>query len=156
MNGWKENPKTSSAEVKTLFSLKTLWLMEILEKNISLCCKSSVFWMIKHLLFLLISIVTCCLKMWQGKKVDKDRTCSCIEFGAVPIINIFLSDVKLWQSDGVHLHRVPCLPHKLQVVCGVANWMKETHRKCPQMPVQSTPISTFTNRNIQSEYRYMI
>lgn len=61
---------------------------------------------------------------------DKYSTCSFIEFGAVPIIDIFLSDIKLWQSDGVHLHRVSRLPHKLQVVCGVANWRKETVRHC--------------------------
>lgn len=52
-------------------------------------------------------------------------TCSWIEFGAVSIINIFLSDIKLWQSDGVHLHWVSCLPHELQVVRCVTNFMKE-------------------------------
>lgn len=60
---------------------------------------------------------------------DKYSTCSFIEFGAVPIIDIFLSDIKLWQSDGVHLHRVSRLPHKLQVVCGVANWRKEAQKQ---------------------------
>lgn len=55
-------------------------------------------------------------------------TCSCIVFGAVAIIDVFLSDIKLWQSDGLHLHRVPRLPHELQVVCGVADWMEEGTR----------------------------
>lgn len=73
--------------------------------------------------------VTCFLKVCKKNRIyDKDSTCSGIVFGAVPIIDIFLSDIKLWQSNGIHLHWVSCLPHELQVVRSVANLRKEVQR----------------------------
>lgn len=69
---------------------------------------------------------------WQltakSQLFEKRPTCACVVFGAVPVINVLLSDVKLGQSDGVHLHRISRLPHKLQVVRGVADWRRGGRR----------------------------
>lgn len=76
------------------------------------------------------TFVTLLLKRPQTKFGIYDNTCSWVEFGAVSIINIFLSDIKLRQSNGIHLYWVSCLPHELQVICRVTNWIKrEAHKK---------------------------
>lgn len=51
----------------------------------------------------------------------KAFTCPCVELGAVAIFNVLLFNIKLRQSYLIHLYRVSRLPHKLQVICGVAN-----------------------------------
>lgn len=57
----------------------------------------------------------------ESQLFEKRPTCACVVFGAVPVVNVFLSDIKLRQSNGVHLHRISSLPHELEVVRGVAD-----------------------------------
>lgn len=65
----------------------------------------------------------------KSRLFEKRPTCACVEFGAVPVVDVLLSDVKLRQSDGVHLHRISRLPHELQVVRGVAD-CRRGGRRC--------------------------
>lgn len=83
--------------------------------------------------YYLINVRFCSILLKICRRSGRRDTCSWIELCAVSIINVLLSDVKLWQSDGVHLHRVACLPHKLQVVCRVANWMRGMHQNTSTM-----------------------
>lgn len=48
-------------------------------------------------------------------------TGACIIFSAVSIFNIFLSDIKLWQSNLIHLYWISRLPHELQIIRSVPN-----------------------------------
>ncbi len=57
------------------------------------------------------------------------HTCSLVELCAISILNVLLLYIKLWQRNLIHLNRVSRLPHKHQVLCGIANYIhtQKTH-----------------------------
>lgn len=136
-NKWmdeKKSPKMNSCDR----TQKRVKLKDSVVQNISLCCEHSVSieWLMLNSRGRTVEFgpTRACtyfnelFNLTFNNVREQHSTCSRIVFGAVAIIDVFLSDIKLWQSDGVHLHRVPRLPHELQVVCGVADWVEDSTR----------------------------